>query len=305
MKKKSPHNKGELGIYVPKGITKVHNGIYAIINIFTLKIYVGSGTSIISRIKNHRKDLRNNRHKNVYLQRAFNKWGEKSFFVIVLEVFEGFDKFNPQHRQELLDKETKWIEITRASERNFGYNIHQNARANRGFKLPKERVEKMKKRWTPSFRSEWSKRQKAYWEENPEQREYFSNMYTGEGNPFYGKTHNEETRKKIKAARAEQEITPNMLESLKLGHGTQSWTEETWRKLREKNLGELNPASKLKKDQVLDILKRLNARKLTGEKQSDIAKDFNVSANVVTNIKKGNRWGHLRDEYPELYEGLS
>lgn len=32
---------------------------------------------------------------------------------------------------------------------------------------------------------------------NPELRNYFSELYTGEGNPFYGRTHTEETKKKL------------------------------------------------------------------------------------------------------------
>src|SRR5699024_9816637 len=53
--------------------------------------------------------------------------------------------------------------------------------------------------------------------------------------------------------------------------------------------GSQNPASKIDKDDVIDIKKRLN----TGEAQKSIAKDYPVSRQTISKIKHGVIWSHL------------
>lgn len=49
-------------------------------------IYIGSSISLYNRLKQHRTDLKNNRHSNQYLQRAVNKYGfdNLKYEVIIL-----------------------------------------------------------------------------------------------------------------------------------------------------------------------------------------------------------------------------
>jgi len=54
----------------------------------TKKEYVGSCSAsdfIYVRLIHHRNDLRQGKHQNKYLQRVYNKYGEASFFVDILE----------------------------------------------------------------------------------------------------------------------------------------------------------------------------------------------------------------------------
>ena len=61
-------------------------GIYAIINIKSNKIYVGStGRSFRERWNGHKTRLRRRHHGNHYLQRSWDKHGESAFEFIVLE----------------------------------------------------------------------------------------------------------------------------------------------------------------------------------------------------------------------------
>jgi group I intron endonuclease len=61
--------------------------IYKIVNLVNDKFYVGSTTNKKVRFREHRKQLRGNRHHCKHLQAAWNKYGEKKFdFRVVEEV---------------------------------------------------------------------------------------------------------------------------------------------------------------------------------------------------------------------------
>ena len=64
--------------------------IYKIINLVNDKFYVGSTTNKKVRFRDHRKQLRGNRHHCKHLQSAWNKYGEVKFtFEVVEEVADG------------------------------------------------------------------------------------------------------------------------------------------------------------------------------------------------------------------------
>lgn len=60
-------------------------GVYAIINKINGHRYVGSSVNIKTRFRDHKRDLRNGRHKNIRLQGAWRKYGEDTFEFVVLE----------------------------------------------------------------------------------------------------------------------------------------------------------------------------------------------------------------------------
>lgn len=61
-------------------------GIYKIENLITNKIYIGSSLNIESRFLRHKNDLIKKRHKNIHLQREFDKYGSDCFTFQVLKV---------------------------------------------------------------------------------------------------------------------------------------------------------------------------------------------------------------------------
>lgn len=61
-------------------------GIYKIINTINGKCYIGSSININNRWGKHRALLRHNKHENIKLQNAWNKYGEENFqFIIIKE----------------------------------------------------------------------------------------------------------------------------------------------------------------------------------------------------------------------------
>lgn len=94
-------------------------GIYKIINVVNNKFYVGSAVNFSRRKTRHFSELRTNRHSNLKLQNAWNKYGEKSFvFVVVEEV---------QDKAMLLEVENRWLKEHVGNE--YCYNIGVDATA--------------------------------------------------------------------------------------------------------------------------------------------------------------------------------
>lgn len=78
--------------------------IYKIINLVNDKFYVGSTTNKKVRFREHRKQLRGNRHHCKHLQAAWNKYGEEKFVFKVVEdvpcsesLHEAEDRYLQQH----------------------------------------------------------------------------------------------------------------------------------------------------------------------------------------------------------------
>lgn len=94
-------------------------GIYAIINNINQKLYIGSSCQIKRRICNHFSELRDNRHPNIYLQRAFSKYGEKNFEFKILSYCK---------REKLLDREQYYINYYQACSPSCGYNLSVTAK---------------------------------------------------------------------------------------------------------------------------------------------------------------------------------
>lgn len=74
-------------------------GIYMIENLVTGRVYVGSTNNASKRFKNHVWRLNNNLHFNRYLQRSWNKYGEKCFKFKVIEECEN-----------LVEREQYWVD---------------------------------------------------------------------------------------------------------------------------------------------------------------------------------------------------
>lgn len=89
-------------------------GIYKIVNISNNKIYVGSAKNFKIRWKRHINALKNNKHHNIFLKRAFDKYGINNFKFEIIEIITDFSILK-QREQFYLD--------TLYPFGNNGYNI--------------------------------------------------------------------------------------------------------------------------------------------------------------------------------------
>ena len=105
---------------------KDNYGIYGIVNKTNGKVYVGqTGERFLRRYWHHQWKLRDNSHDNMYLQNAWNKYGEDNFEYVVLEV---------TNDSSLLDElEIKYIDYYKKN--NLSYNMLLGGGGRRGFKM--------------------------------------------------------------------------------------------------------------------------------------------------------------------------
>lgn len=65
------------------------SGVYQIKNLKSGKVYIGSAKEFKRRASQHQTQLINQKHRNQYLQNAWNKDGSENFLFEVLEVVDG------------------------------------------------------------------------------------------------------------------------------------------------------------------------------------------------------------------------
>ena len=103
---------------------KENFGIYAIRQISTDKLYIGStAQSFYDIICAHNSALRRNKHSSIHLQRAWNKYGSDDFEFEILEILDS--------TKALICSEILWIYIYKSNNRKFGFNVAKEVSQNR------------------------------------------------------------------------------------------------------------------------------------------------------------------------------
>lgn len=111
------------------------SGIYKITCTTNGKIYVGSALNLRQRCRDHFNTLRRNVHHNPNLQRAFNKYGEQSFIVEVLELVLVPDF--------LIVREQYWFQLLKPFGKR-GFNVDRVAGSRLGWKATPETIERLR-----------------------------------------------------------------------------------------------------------------------------------------------------------------
>lgn len=93
-------------------------GIYKITNTTNGKVYVGQSRDINHRKSCHEYDLRNNRHKNIHLQRSYNLNPKAFKFEVICTCAE----------EDLDALEEYYIEKYNCLDDKYGYNLDKAAR---------------------------------------------------------------------------------------------------------------------------------------------------------------------------------
>lgn len=157
------------------------SGIYKIVNTVNGKLYIGSTVDLYKRwIRGHRCHLRRNIHRNRYLQRAWNKYEEKSFTFVVMEKIS--------NKKLLIQREQHWMDLHKSYERLRGYNLSPTAQSNLGIKFSEETRQKL------------------------------SEAHRGKNNPMFGRKHNEETKEKIRSTKLGKNATKETRKKMSLSH---------------------------------------------------------------------------------------
>ena len=172
-------------------------------------MYIGSSKNIMRRWGVHKSALKNNRHHSVYLQRAWDKYGKENFTHEVIKEMPIASDI------ELLDEERKFVESLKPE-----YNVGSIGGGDNLTNNPNRKaiIEKMTKSVNNILSKLSEQERKNRWsmpgEKNPNWKGGISIKYCkncgdeinygnlrcmacskiGSQNPFYGKSHTEETK---------------------------------------------------------------------------------------------------------------
>jgi len=188
-------------------------GIYRIKNLVNNKCYYGSSKQIEKRFDRHKRELKNNIHINCILQRAWDKYGENNF---IFEIVEECDiNVLLETEQKYLDLQPDYnIGIKSSGGDNLTKNPHKD-------KIVKKMTESVKRRYNLMTDEEKKEKHSKPMETNPNWKGGTSFKYcecgvkissinnscincrdkSGVNNPFFGKQHAEETKKKLSEKR--------------------------------------------------------------------------------------------------------
>jgi hypothetical protein len=78
--------------------------IYEIYNNISKKVYVGSTKNIQERFKRHIKELKENRHHNIKLQRSWNSHDEQDFEFRIINSCDESKRWEIEKQRTLLYK---------------------------------------------------------------------------------------------------------------------------------------------------------------------------------------------------------
>lgn len=292
------------------GKKKDNSGIYQIRNAINNHVYVGQTTKLSKRWVQHYSLLKNNKHKNVHLQRAWNKYGEENFLYEVILYCEPFE----------LTKYEQFFEDFYRS-KGISYNIRKCVDSNKGIswredskkRLSEFRTGKKQTEETKEKLREISKRENLSSETLRKRSESLSGenhpMYgkhpseeakqkmrenhwdnSGENHPFYGKRHTEESKRMMSEHQPRRfgEDNPNYGKSLseetrkKLSEASKGRivSEETRFKISEASKGEKNPYYG-KKHTPEDRIKMSEAKGITPEIIFQIKKYLTEGISVI------------------------
>lgn len=223
-------------------------GIYKIENIFNGECYIGQSIDLYKRKRDHFLKLRNNKHCNIHLQYAFNKYGEENFVFKIILYCEP---------EELTHYEQKLVDLWKPE-----YNIcRECVKSGLGTKKSEEEKKRM------------------------------SDMYMGENNPFYGKKHSEETKRKYSESRRGVKKSEEQKKKISESHIGMKQSPETIRKVvaNRKSPSGVNHVNFKTKDEVIMVKNLLNS----GTTIHDISEITGFCRKTIRKVRDG----YYKDAY--------
>lgn len=172
-------------------------GIYKITNLENNKVYIGRSTNVYIRLRTHKSKLKNNKHYNIHLQNAFNKYPDFSFDQIECLIINDVEY--------LKEREEFWIKYFDSNNLNKGYNKTKGG--NDGPSFPYCVIKACK-------RNMFGKNNSFFGKKMPQEaKKILSDKAKLRPNNFKGKVHSDKTKNTIslKAKKRYKNTLPNCI----------------------------------------------------------------------------------------------
>lgn len=125
------------------------SGVYEITNLINNKIYIGSSINIKKRWKDHILLLKNQKHINVHLLNAWNKYGEENFsFSIIEEIYPKEKENRKDFIYRVREREFYYIDKFNATNSKIGYNLSKKTQGSDSCGIRAENFDKNSKNYT-------------------------------------------------------------------------------------------------------------------------------------------------------------
>jgi len=243
-------------------VKKKQAGIYQIRNLVNGKIYIGSSISLPERWAEHKRTLRRTCHRNIYLQRSWDKYGEDAFIFEVLEIVTDVSN--------LIKLEQLYLDT-----HSPDYNMAKCATAPM---QGRNHTEETKHKIASAQSGD-----KGYWwgkSVSDERKQKISKKVAGKNHPNFGKKFSKERRKKMSEV-VSGDKHPNWGKHL---------SESTKRRIALSHQGEKSCNSKLTDESVRDIRRMWKTGKYT---QTEIGRFHGVAQMTVSDVVRYATWKHM------------
>jgi len=220
------------------------SGIYRIV--MTNKCYVGSGVDVRGRILDHKRSLEKGDNSR-YLQRAWNKYGERAF---------RFETLLHCDKENLLFYEQLAIDFYKSANSRYGYNLSPTAGSNLGYKHSREardhmsaahKGKKHSKKTTIKMtgRAPWNKDKTGVYSRETRRRISEANMGNAKRK---GKKFSRKSRRKMSESHRGQTAWNKGLRGRQVAWNKgKPWSEEMRKKLSEAHIGYKMPEEQRQK----------------------------------------------------------
>lgn len=256
-------------------INNIDKGVIYCLKVNDFIIYIGKSFGdhrISERKKEHKRYLKNRYHPNSILQEMYNVFGEDKFKYEIIE------RFNNITNEELNNKEIYYID--KFDTYLSGANLTIGGDTVTGMK------------------------------HSEETKKLISSKTSGENNPFYGKTHSEENRKKMSDANKGKSINEAQRKGLSsqwqkgvpkseehrrnISNGLKgrTYSEETLKKMSEAKKGKkwseesklkrLNTIRKMSDNEIIEIFIKSNLSDISNK---ELGREYRIGGTTVSNIK--------------------
>ena len=254
-------------------------------NLTTGKVYVGSAIDIRRRLQGHIRDLKNNKHHSIHLQRAWNQTGMQYFAFEVVEKVEV---------HQLISKEQFFLDKMWGADKRYGYNISPTAGSALGVRHRAEVREAMSKRRKGNRHTETTKQI----------------MSEAQLERFSGKGHSESTKKKIAAKAKGRTISKQTRKKISKSSLGRTHTAESKRKMSDAlrgrviteghRIGMIETQSKLTQKQHHEICDLWSA----GISLKLISARYTLAPSTVSRYVNGSTQKHWYKEW-KLSRGIN